>query len=61
MSYSTSLVKLIRQRVGKIAPLYTYPGGFENEALALGALRVLKGEERPAVYEGESRNMQAII
>lgn len=61
MSHSTALVELIRQRVGKLAPLCTYPGGFENEALALGALRVLNGEEQPAVYEGESRNMQAII
>lgn len=61
MSHSTALVGLIRQRIGKIAPICIYPGGFENEALALGALRVLTGEELPAVYEGESKNMQAII
>ena len=61
MAHSKALVDLIRARVGKIAPILTYPGGFENEALALGALRVLRGEEAPAVYEGEAKNMQATM
>lgn len=61
MSRCEPLVDLISQRVGNIAPIMIYPGGFENEALALGAYRVLTGQEKPAVYEGESKNMQAII
>ena len=58
MAYSKRLTELIEQRVGRIAPVLSYPGGFENEALALGAYRVLTGQEKPAVYEGEALNMQ---
>ncbi len=36
-----------------IAPITVYPGAFEMEALASGAIRVLKGEEPAAVYSGE--------
>ena len=61
MSHDKALVELIKKRVGKIAPMFIYPGGFENEALALGAYRILSKKEKPAVYEGESKNMQAIV
>lgn len=53
MSKSKRLVAAIRDRVGKMAPVLVYDGEYENEALALGALRVMKGEEAPAVYDGE--------
>lgn len=61
MAHSKRLVEKLKERIGEIAPFFIYPGGFENEALALGALRVLKGEEEPAVYEGEAKNIQAIM
>ena len=60
MAYSDYVVGLVRERVQKMAPILLYPGEFENEALALGAYRVLSGQEKPAVYEGESKNMRAL-
>ena len=60
MSRSDRLVALIEERVKKIAPIYRYPGEFENEALALGAYRVLSGHEKPAVYSGEKGHIQPI-
>ena len=44
------LIKKIRWRVRFIAPVRVVPGELEMEALALGALRVLTGEERPRRY-----------
>ena len=43
----------IRTRCGFIAPVYAYPGEFEFEAMAFGALSVLRGERQPLVYTGE--------
>ena len=37
---------------GKIAPVRAYPGEFEMEALAAGALRALRGEETIKEYTG---------
>lgn len=42
----------IRRRCGFIAPVTAYPGEFEQEAMAAGALRVLTGEEEARVYPG---------
>lgn len=42
----------IRRRCGFIAPVTAYPGEFEQEAMAAGALRVLTGEEKARVYPG---------
>ena len=50
LAYSTRFTGAIKQRVDQLAPVYTYPGENEMEALALGALRVLKGEEKAKVY-----------
>lgn len=36
----------------KMAKVVTMPGEFELEALAAGAVRVLKGEEKPLIYAG---------
>ena len=58
MAHSQRLIAAIKERCGRIAPFIVYPGAFENEALALGAYRVLTGQEKPAVYEGEALNMQ---
>ena len=43
----------IEERCSFIAPVYFYPGEVEHEAMAAGALRVLRGEEEPLVYTGE--------
>ena len=43
----------IEERCGFIAPVYFYPGEVEHEAMAAGALRVLRGEEEPQTYTGE--------
>ncbi len=43
----------IRSRCGWIAPVVSYPGEFEQEAMALGALRVLRGEEPLLEYPGK--------
>jgi butyrate kinase len=50
MAYSNKLVELIRERVEFIAPVHVFPGEQEMKALALGALRVLKGEEKAKTY-----------
>lgn len=40
----------ITKRVAFLAPVLVYPGGMEEEALAAGALRVLRQEEAPLTY-----------
>lgn len=45
MANSEMITGLIRGRVAFIAPVYVYPGEDEMESLALGTLRVLRGEE----------------
>lgn len=47
------LVDTIRKRCEWIAPVYCYPGEFEQIAMAEGALRVLTGEERLRTYTSE--------
>ena len=43
----------IEESCGWIAPVSFYPGEVEHEAMAAGAIRVLKGEEIPLTYTGE--------
>ena len=43
----------IRESCGWIAPVTSYPGEFEQEAMAFGALRVLRGEEEAKIYPGK--------
>jgi butyrate kinase len=50
MAYSTRLIKMITEKVEFIAPFLIFPGEDEMEALTLGALRVLKGEEKAKEY-----------
>ena len=47
------LQQKIRSRCEWIAPVSFYPGEVEHEAMAAGALRVLRGEEEPLKYTGE--------
>jgi len=46
LARSEMLTSWIRESVQFLAPVYVLPGEFEMEALALGALRVLRGEEK---------------
>jgi len=52
LAYSERLVSLIKERVSFLAPVEVVPGGDEMRALALGALRVLRGEEKAKIYDG---------
>ena len=50
MARSEKFVDSIKQRTSFIAPVYIYPGEQEMRALALGALRVINGEEKVKTY-----------
>jgi butyrate kinase len=50
LSGSPMLSAWIRSRVSFIAKTVTYPGEMEMEALAEGALRVIRGEEQEKEY-----------
>jgi butyrate kinase len=49
-AHSTCLVEKIQERVEFLGKFIVHPGEDEMEALALGALRVLKGEEKALSY-----------
>lgn len=51
LAYSEFIVREIIQRVSFIAQVIVSPGEEEMTALALGALRVLRGEEKAMTYE----------
>jgi len=51
IAYSKRIVADVSERVAFIAPILVLPGEEELEALAEGALRVLRGEESAKVYE----------
>ncbi|MDD3627940.1 MAG: butyrate kinase, partial [bacterium] len=50
---SKILIEKLTDRVGFLGKLFVFPGQFEMEALAMGALRVLKNEEKPKQYTDE--------
>lgn len=50
LANSEMIVRLIKERVEWIAPILLFPGEEEMKALALGALRVLRGEEEAREY-----------
>jgi len=45
LAHSRFLVEKTKEYIGWIAPVAVLPGEFEMEALALGGLRILRGEE----------------
>ena len=53
LARSEELVRRLTEMCGYIAPVYAYPGEFEMEAMAAGALRVLRGKEQAKRYSGE--------
>lgn len=48
-----SIVDMIRERCGWIAPISVYPGEVEQEALCSAVMRVLNGEDAAIRYTGE--------
>lgn len=53
MVYNEDLVGQITEACSFIAPVTAYPGEFEMEAMAAGAIRVLDGEETAKIYTGK--------
>jgi butyrate kinase len=51
IAYSEYFTRMIKNRVEFLAPVAILPGENEMDALAKGALRVLRGEERAHVYK----------
>jgi butyrate kinase len=52
MVYNQDLVNQIKKACSFIAPVTAYPGEFEMEAMASGAIRVLNGSETVQKYSG---------
>ena len=51
MAHSEYIIHELRRRIGYLAPVYTFPGEDEMEALALNALAVLTGRREAKVYD----------
>jgi butyrate kinase len=51
IAYDGEFINWIKESVEFIAPVKVYPGEFELEALAKGALRVLRGQEEAKINE----------
>jgi len=51
IAYSKMFTQMIREHVQFIAPVIVYPGENEMESLALGGLRVMRGEESAKVFK----------
>lgn len=51
IAYSNRVVEGVKERVGYLADVVVKPGELEMEALALGAIRVLSGDETPKLYK----------
>lgn len=51
--HNKELVAYIEENCSWIAPVSAYPGEFEMEAMAAGAVRVLEGKEEVKTYSGK--------
>ena len=51
MAHSDYIVSELRRRIGFLAPVYTFPGEDEMEALALNALAVLQDKRQAKIYK----------
>ena len=51
MAHSDYIVSELRRRIGFLAPVYTFPGEDEMEALALNALAVLQSKREVKTYQ----------
>jgi butyrate kinase len=54
LAHMKSLTDDVKKYVGWIAPFVVMPGEFEMEALCLGGLRILRGEEAARVFKYEN-------
>ncbi len=61
MAHDEPLVTALASRVDWIAPLQIYPGEDELPALAAGALRVLRGQEKVRLYGSEDDGSDVLI
>jgi len=53
LAHSQRITSEIINRVRFLGPVLEYPGEMELQALADGALRVLRGQEKACLYEKE--------
>jgi butyrate kinase len=60
MARSEKLIRQLRNAVAWIAPTVVYPGEDELQALAEGALRVLRHEEEPRELTSEIRELVSV-
>jgi butyrate kinase len=51
IAYDKYFVNQVISHVHRIAPVHVYPGEDEMKALAMNALRVVKGETTAKVYD----------
>jgi len=51
LAHSEYIISRLRERIGFLAPVYTFPGEDEMEALALNALAVLLGRREAKIYD----------
>jgi butyrate kinase len=54
MARDKDLIRQTKEACEWIAPIFFYPGEFEMEAMASGAIRVLEGTEKVKKYQGKS-------
>lgn len=54
MIHNEDLTCYLSDSCSWIAPVTAYPGEFEMEAMAAGAIRVLTGTEELKIYSGKS-------
>jgi butyrate kinase len=57
---SKKMATAIRRRVEFLGQIFEVPGEMENEAMAAGALRVLKGEQKPMRYTRDAQGAQIL-
>lgn len=60
LAYGKGFVKEISERINWIADVIVQPGENELQALAEGALRVLRGEETEKEYPGKTAGKAAL-
>ncbi|MFC4545142.1 butyrate kinase [Paenactinomyces guangxiensis] len=58
LAYGEIFTGMIKERVSWIGPVYVVPGENELQALAEGALRVIRGEEKALVYSPDEKGVK---
>jgi butyrate kinase len=51
LAYSQTFMEKIKKRISKLGLVMVFPGSYEMQALASGALRVLNGKEKPMEWK----------